>query len=548
LQYKPSIERTALAILLGLLIALLVVVTTLPAFPVDETRYLTVAWEMRASGNWALPTLNFEPYSHKPPLLFWLINLLWSLLGEQVWVARLVGVLSFIAVLILAHRLEGDLAATETAEDERPATSVLLLAGFPVFIAFGFSIMFDMLLTACVVAALLALWHAGRYGDRRAWAAFAISMGAGLLAKGPVALLTLLPVALLGPLWIAPEQRPRWYLKVAAAVAIGGTMVLGWALRAAYLGGPEYAEMIFWKQSAGRISSSFAHARPFWFYIPILTIFLLPVILWRPLRDGVRKVAAASSPARNFLLAWIIPPFIGLSLISGKQPHYLLPLIPGIAILVALGMRKTEFRPRDRTELIAVAGVSATMVVVLSIVGTSLLPQEGILEAVQHLSLPWAILIAVDIFAAIYLLARSIRGALIGIAIANVIAMMSALAIGRSTIAKLYDLQPMADVLATHAGSPIAAAQKTRGEFGFLARLQSPLIIVPEENIACWLAKTPRSLAIMRTQVDADVPAYRTVYRQPYRANDALLIIESDGKTACTNGDAVPITKGTAEE
>lgn len=548
MQYKQSIERTALAILLGLMIALLVVVTTLPAFPVDETRYLTVAWEMRASGNWALPTLNFEPYSHKPPLLFWLINVLWSLLGEKVWAARLVGVLSFIAVLMLAHRLEGELAATETTGEARPATSVLLLAGFPAFIAFGFSIMFDMLLTAFVMGALLALWHAGRYGDRRAWALFAASLGAGLLAKGPVALLTLLPVALLGPFWIAPEQRPHWYLRVTAAFAVGGAVVLAWALRAAYLGGPEYAEMIFWKQSAGRIASSFAHARPFWFYIPVLTIFLLPVILWRPLRDGLRKVAGSSSPARNFLLAWILPPFIGLSLISGKQPHYLLPLIPGIAILIALGMRHTDFRPRDRTELLAVAGFSAVMVTVLSVAGPRLVPQDGILEAVRYLSLPWALLIAVDIFAAIYLLARSIRGALIGIAIANVIAMMSALAIARGTITKLYDLQPMADVLAAHAGSPIAAAQKTRGEFGFLARLQSPLIVVPEANLACWLAKTPRSVAILRTHIDEDVPAYRTIYRQPYRANDALLVVGSNGKTDCTADDAVPIANGTTED
>ncbi len=55
----------------------LVLIFTMPLLPIDETRYLTVAWEMRQSGHWLLPTLNGEPYSHKPPLLIWLINLAW---------------------------------------------------------------------------------------------------------------------------------------------------------------------------------------------------------------------------------------------------------------------------------------------------------------------------------------------------------------------------------------------------------------------------------------------------------------------------------------
>src|SRR6218665_1598985 len=39
--------------------------------PVDETRYLAVAWEMWDRGSFLLPLLNGEPYAHKPPLLFW---------------------------------------------------------------------------------------------------------------------------------------------------------------------------------------------------------------------------------------------------------------------------------------------------------------------------------------------------------------------------------------------------------------------------------------------------------------------------------------------
>jgi hypothetical protein len=58
-----------------------------PPFPIDETRYLTVAWEMYQRNDWVLLHLNGAPYSHKPPLLFWLINLGWGAVRRQRLVA-----------------------------------------------------------------------------------------------------------------------------------------------------------------------------------------------------------------------------------------------------------------------------------------------------------------------------------------------------------------------------------------------------------------------------------------------------------------------------
>ena len=40
---------------------------SVPVLPVDETRYLSVTWEMWQSGQWWLPLINDQPYSHKPP-------------------------------------------------------------------------------------------------------------------------------------------------------------------------------------------------------------------------------------------------------------------------------------------------------------------------------------------------------------------------------------------------------------------------------------------------------------------------------------------------
>ena len=63
---------------------------TRPLMPIDETRYVSVAWEMWVGGDALVPHLNGEAYGHKPPLLFWLINLVWAVFGVSEMAARVV--------------------------------------------------------------------------------------------------------------------------------------------------------------------------------------------------------------------------------------------------------------------------------------------------------------------------------------------------------------------------------------------------------------------------------------------------------------------------
>ena len=76
-----------------------------PPLPVDETRYLAVAWEMWRDGNFLVPHLNGEAYSHKPPLLFWLINLGWGIFGLNDWWPRMVAPLFGLGSLFLTGAL-----------------------------------------------------------------------------------------------------------------------------------------------------------------------------------------------------------------------------------------------------------------------------------------------------------------------------------------------------------------------------------------------------------------------------------------------------------
>ena len=115
----------------------------------------------------------------------------------------------------------------------------------------------------------------------RGFALFAIGLAGALYAKGPVALLHLLPLALAAPWWMR-EQQPdwrRWYGGVALAVALAAALILAWALPAASAGGAQYRDAILWGQTAGRMADSFAHVAPWWYYLAWLPLLFAPWLL-----------------------------------------------------------------------------------------------------------------------------------------------------------------------------------------------------------------------------------------------------------------------------
>ena len=150
----PWLRLTALAVL-AFAGSTLVLILLRPLLPIDETRYLTVAWEMWLGGSKIVPHLNGEVYSHKPPMLFWLINLVWLATGPAELAARLVapafGAISVVLTAVLARRLWPE-------DPSRAGFAALILATSGVFLAFGSATMFDTMLTVATLVAVMAIW------------------------------------------------------------------------------------------------------------------------------------------------------------------------------------------------------------------------------------------------------------------------------------------------------------------------------------------------------------------------------------------------------
>jgi 4-amino-4-deoxy-L-arabinose transferase-like glycosyltransferase len=489
---SPRLAIPALLALWGLLLA--VALEVRPLLPVNETRYVGVAWEMWLRGDFLVPYLNGEPYSHKPPLLFWLIQAGWAVFGVNEWWPRLVVPLVSLGVMALAVRL----ARLLWPEDRRAADLMpwLLLGGL-LWPGFYTMVQFDLLLTGAVLLALIGLVHAwqGRAGG---WGWVGLGIGLGVLAKGPVVVLHVLPVALLAPWWARerrPPSWPRWYGGLSLALLLGAAIGLAWAWPAALAGGEAYRQAIFFGQHTGRIGAEAPHAEPWWLYLALLPVMLAPWSLWPRVWQGLGVLAR--DDRWRLCLAWALPVVLLFCLVAGKQGKYLLPMFPALLLLAAHGLSRWH-GGRQLPERLWVPGLLA-LVGGLGLALVHLKPTE-----VYWLPLVdgrWGWVLAAW---GLWLLGRRVvmLETKVMLAAATSVAMYLALHLtALRAMAPTFDMRPMSQALAQHqaAGLPLATTLDYQGEFHFLGRLREPLLVLRSlAELRVWAERHPGGYAVLR--------------------------------------------------
>lgn len=482
----------SLPVLLGLWAVLVAVALWLrPLLPVDETRYVSVAWEMWLRGDFLVPYLNGEPYHHKPPLLFWLMQAGWAVFGVNEWwprlVAPLASLLDLVLVARLARRLWPQLPELQTQ-------AAWMLFGLLLWTGFLTLTQFDLLIVCFTLLGMLGVLRAAA-GERSGWIWLGLALGLGILSKGPVILLQVLPAALLAPVWV--ERKPawrRWYPALLGSVLLGAAIALAWAIPAGIAGGEAYRHAIFWGQTADRMVDSFAHKQPVWWYLPWLPVMLLPWILWGRVWRGILQRPWRGDAGVRFLLAWVLPVLIAFSLISGKQTKYLLPLLPAAVLLLARLAAAAGGAPRR-------AWLPGLMLIAGGLV-LALLPfAMGADHAYWLDNLPvWpgAGLATLGVLALILPAADGSRQ-ILRTTVASVLLIIGVHVSVLHTAAPAYDLKPFALRLKAlqDRGVPIAHVGKYHDQFHFLGRLEQPLEVIPQWEVRDWVREHPNGYVVL---------------------------------------------------
>jgi 4-amino-4-deoxy-L-arabinose transferase-like glycosyltransferase len=143
-------------------------------------------------------------------------------------------------------------------------------------------------------------------------------------------------------------------LLVFLAIAVPWFAVLAWK------NGFPFVEELFLRHHFARFSSGHQlHARPFWFYVPVLLAGFVP---WTPAFALLLRRGLFSDPRRRFLLIWAAFGFLFFSVSAGKLPGYLLPLFPAVAALIGIALDEA----RDARWVLAAACVTLALVPVIT--------------------------------------------------------------------------------------------------------------------------------------------------------------------------------------
>lgn len=488
------------------LIFLLVAVAALwvrPPLAIDETRYLAVAWESYITDNHLLMTLNGVPYTHKTPLLFAMVEEIWDVTGPNQMLARLVPIIFGAAAILLLRVLAGILKSDETEEALPVGQPHWILAGLPMFATFGQAFMFDTMVACGALIAVIGTVTAAHGRMRPGLLLLLLGVSLGFASKGPVILLHTAPVALLAPFWVTgelPVSRRKWMLWVIAAIVGGAALNMVWIL-------PDFIEMsktsgweLVWTQTFGRVEGKFGHPRPIWFLFALLPALLLPWTLSSATWSRSVWRRALKSESVRLGLVWFVSALVLHSLSAGKQAYYLLPSLPGAALVIAGLVESAAAEGKDALKFPMLASA------VLITTGGAILLAGALFPSQVHAALGFdpetALLPPIGLLLCGFACWRIVRadgrwrlaaGAAVGL-LALLFAQMSL-----TPIWQLNDPARIVHAVPGLAERPVAWVGGYNGEINFAAARTTPVAILDNASQAPdWLSAHPGGVVFSR--------------------------------------------------
>jgi 4-amino-4-deoxy-L-arabinose transferase-like glycosyltransferase len=347
----------------------------LPLLGPDEPRYAQVAREMFLTGDLITPRLGGHTWFEKPALLYWMIVAAFKVFGVSEWSARLGPALSGLLTIAAVWRIGREIGAGES--------SALVMASCLGLIVFSRAASFDVVITMTTAWSLaFFLLHELSTTKRKRLLllGFYSFVGLSLLAKGLVGIV--IPFGVVGLYYLLRRRWPQrsvvlsllWGVPVAVAVSAiwYGPVIArnGWS----------FIEEFFVQHHFARyVSNKYHHPQPIYFYPVIILILALPwtahliAAFWKARRWTWRGTDDVSV-VRVFSLAWLLAPIVFFSFSGSKLPGYVLPALPGVALLISEVLRQ-----RKPAEYVSVAvGTIVLVLIALTFVAERFARRESV--------------------------------------------------------------------------------------------------------------------------------------------------------------------------
>lgn len=341
-----SDARAVIALLLLCLVFFLPGFVNLPPIDREEVRFAQSTKQMLETDDYIDVKFQDEFQFRRPIGVYWLQALAVetaSAVGVprpelRIWIYRIPSLLGAVGAVLLTYwaalcfvsRRGAILAAVMMCSSILLGIEARLAKADAVFLLASNAAMGAM-------ARVYLSWQRGEEPPERAWLmplVFWTAVAAGVLFKGPLILIIAgLTITVLGVLdrsvgWI-------WRLKPLYGLVWAMILVMPWFAMVIWKAGGSFFTDLLNFDLLNRLSmgQDIDFTPPGLFFVIFWLTFwpgsalagLAAPAIWR----------AREEPAAQFLLAWVIPSWIVFELVLVKQPHYVLPLYPAIAVLIA---------------------------------------------------------------------------------------------------------------------------------------------------------------------------------------------------------------------
>ena len=251
----------------------------------------------------------------------------------------------------------------------------------------------DMALAATFAIGMLSWWAWRESAKRIYLALFYIFMALGMLAKGPVAPFLATVVIVLFAI-VTRELRLVVKTLWLPGILLFCVVALPWYF-AVQIRNPQFFREFILEHNLARFSSDLYHHRqPFWYYLPVTALALMPwavfvggafvrtVRIWWVERRPTTTVPDLELQLSIFACCWLVVPVLFFSISQSKLPGYILPAIPGGAVLLADYLLQHFEHEKDQP-------VSKRFVVLHALVATApIVPALLIVDLVTQHHLP----------------------------------------------------------------------------------------------------------------------------------------------------------------
>ena len=330
--------------LAALWLVLLLMAATRPLAVPDEGRYGEIGRWMLQSGDWLTPRLNGIPFFHKPPYLYWLEAISLAAFGVNEVALRLVPALHVGLMLVALY-----LAARKISSEQVARRAAIMLGTSLTFLIGGQYINHDMLVATWIGVAIWCFAFSFMAGDkpdallaRLGFAACAL----GMLSKGLIGIALPGLVIFIWLIWTRQFKKMR-YLPWLSGLAVFAVIALPWFVMAQQKY-PQFFDYMFIGQQLNRYTAkSYNNPQPWWFYLLSMVLLLFPWVFFalnQVRQQATQKLGQLPPVAKAWWrLCWIWAGAITLffSIPNSKLIGYILPVMPPLALLAALGWERT---------------------------------------------------------------------------------------------------------------------------------------------------------------------------------------------------------------